>query len=107
MFQVANKTISFLLKIDDIGIGRVQHLNLLGLAIHENLSWNNHIEKISIKFCKIMGILNKLKCFLPTNIKIILYNSLMLPHLNYRIMAWGFKCDRISKLQKKVINIFK
>ena len=106
LFQVANKkTISFSLKIDDIGIERVQHFNVLGLTIHENLSWNNHIEKISIKFGKIMGILNKLKRFLPTHIKLILYNSLMLPHLNYGIMAWGFKCDRISKLQKKVIRI--
>ena len=29
----------------------------------------------------------------------------MLPHLNYGIMAWGFKCDRICKLQKKVIRV--
>ena len=102
LFQVANKkTISFSLKIDN-GIERVQHFNVLGLIIHENLSWNNHIEKISIKFCKIMGILYKLKRFLPTHIKFILYNSLMLPHLNYGIMAWGLKCDRIYKLQKRL-----
>ena len=106
LFQVANKkTTSFSLKINDIGIERVLHFNVLGLTTHENLSWNNHIEKISIKFCKIMGILNKLKRFLPTRIKLILYNSLMLPHLNYGIMAWGFKCDSICKLQKKVIRI--
>ena len=62
LFQVANKkTISFLLKIFDTSIEGVQHFNLLGLTIHENLSWNNqNIEIISIKFCKIMGILNKL-----------------------------------------------
>ena len=43
------KTISFSLKIDDIGIERVQHFNVLDLTIYENLSWNNHIEKIKIK----------------------------------------------------------
>ena len=49
LFQVTNKkTISFSLTIDDIGIERVQIFNLLGLTIHENLSWNNHIETISI-----------------------------------------------------------
>ena len=68
LFQVANKkTISF--SLNDIGIERVQHFNVLGLTIHENLSWNNHIEKISIKLCKFVGILNKLKRFLPTHIK--------------------------------------
>ena len=34
-----------------------------------------------------MGILHKLKRFLPTHIKFILYNLLMLPHFNYGIMA--------------------
>ena len=49
LFQVTNKkTTSFSLTIDDIGIERVQIFNLLGLTIHENLSWNNHIETISI-----------------------------------------------------------
>ena len=33
------------------------------------------------------------------------YNSLILPHLNYGIMTWGYKCDRINKLQKKAIRI--
>ena len=41
VFQVANKkTTSFSLKIDDIGIERVQHFNLLGLTIHENYGYS-------------------------------------------------------------------
>ncbi len=27
------------------------------------------------------------------------------PHLNFGILAWGYQCDRITKLQKKVIRI--
>ena len=52
-----------------------------------------------------IGILNKLKYVLPLTVKLILYNSLVLPHLNYGIMTWGYKCDRINKLQKKAIRI--
>ncbi len=29
----------------------------------------------------------------------------MLPHLNYGITLWGFKCERILKLQKKAVRI--
>ena len=29
----------------------------------------------------------------------------MLPHLNYGITLWGFKCERILKLQKKTARI--
>ena len=46
-----------------------------------------------------------LNIVLPLTVKLILYNSLILPHLNYGIMTWGYKCDIINKLQKKAIRI--
>ena len=41
---------------------------------------------------------------LPLDIKNI-YNSLIVPHINYCIMAWGFESSRIIKLQKKALII--
>ena len=35
----------------------------------------------------------------------ILYNSLILPHLQYCILSWGFKSDRLFKLQKIAVQI--
>ncbi len=52
-----------------------------------------------------MGILNKLKHFLPKQAKLHIYNSLILSHLNFGILAWGYHCDRIYKLQKKILCI--
>ncbi len=49
-----------------------------------------------------MGILNKLKHILPKKAKLHIYNSLILSHLNFGIVAWGYQCDRIFKLQKKI-----
>ena len=46
----------------------------------------------------------KLKRFLPQNILRILYNSLIQPHLQYAVLSWGFKKDRLYKLQKKLIE---
>ena len=61
--------------------------------------------KISNKISRTVGILNKLKHFLPLKTKVLLYNSLILSHLNFGILAWGYECERIAKLQKKVIRI--
>ena len=35
----------------------------------------------------------------------MLYNSLILPHINYCIMAWGYKGIRLLKIQKKAVRI--
>ena len=77
----------------------------LGLTIDQHLTWNGHVQKISNKISRSLGIMCKLKRFLPQNILKILYNSLILPHLQYCILSWGFKSDRIFKLQKRAVRI--
>ena len=39
------KIIPLLLKIDETRIERVQNVNLLGVTLQENLSWDSHIKK--------------------------------------------------------------
>ncbi len=36
---------------------------------------------------------------------ILIYNSLILSHLNFEMLAQGFQCARRTKLQKKIIRI--
>ncbi len=79
--------------------------NFLGLTLDENLSWKRHRNKISNRISKSMDILNKLKHIIPIKTKILIYNSLVLSHLNFGIFAWGFQCARLTKLQKKIIRI--
>ncbi len=93
------------LMIDETIIERVAEFNILGLTLDENLNWKSHINKISNTISKSMGILNKLKHFIPIKNKILIYNSLVLSHLNFEILAWGFRCARLSKLHKKIIRI--
>ena len=53
-----------------------------------------------------IGILNRLKFVLPLGIKVMLYNSLILPHIHYCIMAWGYKRIIILlKIQKTTVRI--
>ncbi len=84
-----------------IMIERVQEFNILGLILNVNLNWKNHINKISNKISSIISILNKLTYFLPQQIQILIYNALVLSHINLCITVWGYQCERIIKLQKR------
>ena len=89
-----------LIQLNDVVIERVSNFNFLG----EQLNWKKHIDKMSIKCSKTVGILNKLKLILPINIKILLYNTLLIPHMNYCLMAWGFNCNRLYTPEKNDQN---
>ncbi len=52
-----------------------------------------------------MGILNRLKLFLPIQAKVLIDKSLVLSYLNLGMLIWGFKYEKLVKLQKKVIRI--
>ena len=98
--------IELTLKIDDQHIiERVSCFNFLGLTITETLDWSHHIDKISNKVSRIIGIINKLKNVLPRYTLQTMYNSLIVPHFNYCILLWGFNIKRLSILQKKAIRI--
>ena len=87
------------LKINSEPIERVTEFNCLGLTIDEHLNWPPHIQKVSNKISRTLGIMNRLKRFLPTNVLRLIYNSLILPYFQYSILTWGFKVGRLEKLQ--------
>ena len=35
----------------------------------------------------------------------MIYNSLILPHMNYSLLAWGANCHSIELLQKKAVRV--
>ena len=99
------ENISLNIKIQGTPIEKVFDFCFLGLTINENLNWKSHLNKISNKISRTLGVMTRLKYFLTTDILRTIYNSLILPHLNYCIMVWGFECQRIQKIQKKCVRI--
>ncbi len=91
--------------IDGTIIERVSEFNFLGLTLDKNLNWKGHLNKISNNISKSIGILNQIKRVIPLKTKILRYNSLIPPHLNFGMLVWRYHCERVSKLQKKSIRI--
>ena len=90
-------------------IALVQELKFLGIIIHENLSWKPHITSICDKVAKVIGILSKLKRYLPSVTLKTLYNSLFLPYINHCNLIWASTyasyLEPLYLLQKKAIRI--
>ena len=106
IFHTPNKHITLpILKISNTHIVKVNEFNFLGLTLDTKLDWKRHSNNTSKKISRTIGVLNKLNNFLPQHIKTIIYNTLILPYLNYCILCWGFKCSRVFALQKKAIRI--
>ena len=91
--------------INNHPIEKVADFNFLGITVDEHLNWNSHIQKIANKISRNIGCLNRLKNFLPLYTLKLLYSSLILPHLQYGILLWGFRTDRLFKLQKRAVRI--
>ena len=93
------------LKINGTPIERKRETNLLGLFINEHMNWNTHIFNISKTITKTLGVMNRLKHYLPQRILQILYNSLIWSHLNSNITAWGFASHKLCRLQKRALRL--
>ena len=93
------------LRINDKQIKRVDTFNFLGLTLNKRLNWNDHINSIASKISSTVGVLNKLKHFLPTSILKKIYSSLILPRLYYCNLIWVYKTKRISNIQRRAIRI--
>jgi len=81
----------------------------LGVLIDNELSWNSHIDFLSNKVSRVVGILSKLKHFLPKYVLINIYKTLLQPLLLYGLTIWGqankSTKDRLLILQKRALRI--
>ena len=105
VFHTQQKHITYPdVSINNTHVEIVDDFKLLGITINKHLKWHTHIENISIKVSKYIGVLNRLKHTLPPRILHTLYNTLILPHFNYGLLLWGHEHTRLHKLQKRAIR---
>ena len=93
---------------DDTPLEKVSHIKFLGIIVDSKLSWKLHIDNICKTISRNIGIINRLKFHIPVSSMLMLYSSLILPYLNYGILAWGntYQCflDRLLLLQKRSLR---
>ena len=65
------------------------YVKYLGVLIDSNLSWRYHMDHISSKISKGVGIIARLRHFVPTNTLIRIYRPLIEPYISHGLTAWG------------------
>ena len=95
--------------VDNAHTSKVINTKFLGLHIDGKLNWRAHITYLSKLLSRNAGVLNNLKIVFPKNVLNMLYSTLILPYLNYGILAWGnaarVHLDRLLLIQKRAIRI--
>ena len=81
---------------------------MLGVLIHVNLKWQDHVDHVRNKIARSTALLAKLKHYIPKYVLLIIFNSLCLSHISYALSIWGNSppstLKRIVTLQKKGIR---
>ena len=67
----------------------INSVNFLGVTLDKHLSWDEHTVNICSKVSRILGQLSGIKFLLPSNVRKIIYQSLILPHFNYCSSVWS------------------
>ncbi len=76
------------LKVGDKPINQVNEAKLFGIITDESLAWDKHIYKMCNKISKKLGLLKRLKTFIPSNTLIMLFNSWCY-HILTMLMLFG------------------
>ena len=96
------------LYIENKVLEKSESFKFLGVMIDAKLTFHEHINYLLSKLSKSRGIFYKLN-YLPKNVLLTLYYSLVYPYLNYCIEAWG-SCSAntlqsLLLIQKKFVRI--
>ena len=104
------------IRITACNIEQKSQIKYLGVFIDEHLKWDAQLQHINNKITKNIGILFKLRHYVPISTLKQLYYTLIYPYLMYGLMSWGTiyqtklnkikvsqnnSCIRASSLQTK------
>ena len=101
--------ISIKLNINDTSLKEKPCIKYLGIMLDSNLNWKSHVNCISTKIKRSIGILSKMRYLVTLDVLISPYYTLIYPFLIYGLVVWGNTYPTNIKplfiLQKRTIRI--
>ena len=77
------------LRLSNVDINNVSVASFVGVQIDSSLSWKHHIDYVNKCVRRKVGLLFKLRYFVPRYIPLLLDKSFIQPHIQYGIEVWG------------------
>ena len=76
------------LLIDGDLIRNVDETKFLGVLFDKDISWRGHIGKVLTRIRQTMGIIGRARGFMNGPQNLLLYNTMVLQHLQYCLLIW-------------------
>ena len=98
-------------EVQRVGKGQKQETyKYLGVLIGEDLTFDEHVNRVRGKLVSAAFMLNQSKSFLPFKARLQVYRSIFESHLNFAAIVWSISKSTLSKLgpvqQKALRSVF-
>ena len=107
--RISNLVTDPKIELGESVIKRVHKSKTLGVIIDEHLLWNHQIQNTVTKASKGIGMMRRIKQFVPKSTLVKIYNAIVLSHFDYCSLVWDNCCDylknRLQKLQNRAARI--
>ena len=94
--------------MDGVELEVTDNALFLGIVIDDKLDWDKQAKRVGDKISRTLYTVNRLKNTLPNSALKMLYNSLLLPYIQYGLVIWGgakgANMKRVVAIHKKAVR---
>ena len=95
--------------LDNVKINLVTSTKFLGVEVNSDLSWSDHINSVSNKIARAIGVIARIRHKLTRRSLILLYDTLIASLLSYCNIIWASTYRtpllKIYSLQKRALKL--
>ena len=107
--QMLRKHNTLNLRINNDNVSQVECFKYLGVYIDSELKWNSHIDELCKTVSRMISFLGRVSSYVNESIVKLLYNAVIVPHLDYENVIWRSASkthlDVLQKLQNRAGRI--
>ena len=110
LFQKQNQNKDITLEVNNLKIKNQSETKFLGMWLDQNLKWNSHIQKLTMKIKRSQNLLKCAQNLLNKETKKLVYHAHIESHVRYGLVIWGNNAtkeqlNKIKKLQKECLSL--
>jgi hypothetical protein len=108
-FNIKNKIAQNPNLINNVPVPRTENYICLGVDLDERFTWEKHIDNICAKVGAGIGIMRRMKPFVPVETLKLIYNALVQPYFDYCSPLWdncgsGLR-EKLQRLQNRAARV--
>ena len=88
--------------LDGEVVEQVPDFKYLGITLDSELKFDVHLSSLARKISSRLGVLGRVRNFLPESHRVMLYNTLVLPHFDYASIVWSNTAARYTNPLKSL-----